>query len=207
MAEGAAENLAGRRRAEAELLATNARLEQALAELKATQAQVIQQERLRALGEMASGIAHDFNNALMPILGFSELLLGMPDILDDRKKATTYLQTINRGARDAGNVVRRLREFYRSREDDEEFLPVNLAQLVGQIVDLTQPKWKDQAQARGATVDCRAHADAVPPVAGQRERPARGVDQPRLQRRGRHAQRRVAHPCRPRARAASGSWK
>ena len=166
LADGARENLAGRRRAEADLLATNAQLERALSELRATQAQIIQQERLRALGEMASGIAHDFNNALMPILGFSELLLGMPRILDDRQKTTNYLQTINRGARDAGNVVRRLREFYRSREDGERFLPLDLAQLVTQIVDLTQPKWKDQAQARGATVECRARTEPVPPVLG-----------------------------------------
>lgn len=166
LAKGAAENLHGRRLAEAELLATNAQLERALVELKATQAQIIQQERLRALGEMASGIAHDFNNALMPILGFSELLLGMPAVLDDRNKTTTYLQTINRGARDAGNVVKRLREFYRARDEDEEFLPINLAQLVGQIADLTQPKWKDQALSRGATVECRTNAAPTPPVLG-----------------------------------------
>ena len=39
-------------------------LERTLVELQRTQQQVIQQERLAALGTMAGGIAHDFNNAL-----------------------------------------------------------------------------------------------------------------------------------------------
>ncbi len=166
LAIGAMENLAGRRRAEAELIETNRQLEGALIELKATQAQVIQQERLRALGEMASGIAHDFNNALMPILGFSELLVGMPHILEDHQKVIGYLQIINRGAKDAGNVVRRLREFYRSREDDEQFLPLSLDQLATQAAELTQPKWKDQALVRGVAIELRTAIEAVPSIWG-----------------------------------------
>jgi signal transduction histidine kinase len=85
--------------------------------------QVIQQERLRALGEMASGVAHDFNNALAPIVGFSNLLLRRPADLDDRKKLTRYLELIHTAGQDASHVVRRLREFYRQRDDTESFLP------------------------------------------------------------------------------------
>jgi PAS domain S-box-containing protein len=48
-----------RRRAEIQLRESNHRLQQALKELHDTQQQVIQQERLRALGRMASGVAHD----------------------------------------------------------------------------------------------------------------------------------------------------
>ena len=50
-------------------------LQAAYDELRQTQQSVVQQERLRALGQMASGIAHDVNNALSPVLAFSELLL------------------------------------------------------------------------------------------------------------------------------------
>ena len=48
-------------------------------QLRQTQDQIVQQERLRALGTMASGVAHDFNNALSPITGFSNLLLVVVD--------------------------------------------------------------------------------------------------------------------------------
>src|SRR5207237_5535185 len=81
LAQDSAENFVQRERAEAalelsydELRALNAELQKALTDLKTAQQQMIQQERLRALGQMASGIAHDFNNALVPILGFCELL-------------------------------------------------------------------------------------------------------------------------------------
>jgi len=74
-----AEERAERRRAEEALRESNRRLERALAELRETQQQIVQQERLRALGEMASGVAHDFNNALAKILGFNELLLTSPE--------------------------------------------------------------------------------------------------------------------------------
>src|SRR5207244_967102 len=45
-------------------------LQKAYEELRQTQHSVVQQERLRALGQMASGIAHDINNALSPIVAF-----------------------------------------------------------------------------------------------------------------------------------------
>src|SRR5687768_5536577 len=58
-------------------------LEQALAELKTTQQQVVQQERFRAFGEMAGGVAHDFNNVLMCVIGYTDLLLGDSTILQE----------------------------------------------------------------------------------------------------------------------------
>ncbi|MBI1923429.1 PAS domain S-box protein [Candidatus Poribacteria bacterium] len=64
--------------AEQRLKENNLLLEKALNELKRAQERIIQQERLNAVGQMASGIAHDFNNALTPVLGFSELLLKVP---------------------------------------------------------------------------------------------------------------------------------
>lgn len=173
LAEDSAENLAQRERAEAalemnadQLRAMNIELQRALSDLKATQQQIIQQERLRALGQMASGIAHDFNNALVPILGFCELLLLTPGILGDKRKATAYLETIHTAAKDAASVVSRLREFYRGDKGDIPFAPVNLKRLVEQAITLTRPKWKDQAQAAGATVHVALELQTVPAVAG-----------------------------------------
>src|SRR6185503_6164254 len=50
-------------------------LQQAYDDLRQTQQQVMQQERLRALGQMASGIAHDINNAISPMALYTEALL------------------------------------------------------------------------------------------------------------------------------------
>ncbi len=145
---------------------SNRRQEEMIVALEATHQQIVQQERLHALGEMASGIAHDFNNALSSIMGYSELLLMTPEGLDDRERVTGDLQTINTAAKDAAKVVSRLREFYRRRDEGEIFLPVSLKQLVEQAVSLTQPRWKDQAQARGITINIETDFQKVPLVSG-----------------------------------------
>src|SRR5437867_3150793 len=53
----------------------HASLQQAYDDLRQTQQAVLQQERLRALGQMASGIAHDINNAISPLALYTESLL------------------------------------------------------------------------------------------------------------------------------------
>ena len=162
-----AENFTRRKQAEQDLRETNRELEKALAELKATQQQVIQQERLSAIGQMASGIAHDFNNTLMPILGFSELLLESPKLLDNRAETRRCLEMLRTAAKDAASVVSRLREFYRPIETDEKFPVVDLAKIVQQAVSLTEPKWRRQTQATGLTVEVVAELKAAPFIAGQ----------------------------------------
>lgn len=161
-----ADDVAQRRRAEEGLLKSNKRLEEALGELKSTQKQMIQQERLRALGQMASGIAHDFNNTLSPIVGFSELLLLNPNTLDNREKVTEHLRIINTAARDATRVVAHLRDFYRKRVEEDVSGSVHLNKLVEQTIQLTQPKWKDQALAAGVTIKLETDLREVPPIAG-----------------------------------------
>jgi nitrogen fixation negative regulator NifL len=160
------EDITDRRRSEDELRENKRSLENALEELKAAQQQVIQQERLRALGTMASGIAHDFNNALAAILGFSELLVSRPENLADKEKTLRYLQMMNTAAQDAGNVVNRLREFYRQREEGEVFAPIDLNELAKEAVSLTQPKWKNQAEAAGIAVHVVTDLGEIDPVIG-----------------------------------------
>jgi PAS domain S-box-containing protein len=137
------------RRAEIQLRETNQRLQKALEELHATQQHVIQQERLSALGKMAGGVAHDFNNALIPILGYAELLIERSELLGDRAVALKYLRLMRTVARDATAVVSRLREFYRQRDETEIFEQVDLLEALTEAISLTQPRWHDEALAQG----------------------------------------------------------
>ncbi|MCH6257507.1 PAS domain-containing protein [Puniceicoccaceae bacterium K14] len=130
----------------------NNELQSALNDLKETQKAVIQQENLRALGQMASGIAHDFNNLLAPILGFSELLLTIPADSRDEAKLIAYLQKIQVAAQDGASVVGRLREFYRSQSNKDEFSEINPHDLSLQVRELTRHRWKNQAEARGVSI-------------------------------------------------------
>ncbi|MDB6150035.1 MAG: protein of unknown function, putative Histidine kinase [Chthoniobacter sp.] len=158
--------ISDRRRAEDALMDSNRQLAAALAQLKTTQVEVIQRERMHALGRMANGIAHDFNNALAPILGFSELLLMKPETLRDPVRTRGYLEMIHDAAKDSAKVVARLREFYRYRDEGEVFTPVVLNDVVLQVISMTQPRWKGQALAAGITIDFRTEMGNVPTVPG-----------------------------------------
>jgi PAS domain S-box-containing protein len=155
-----------RKKSEEELRESNRHLEEALTDLKKAQSQLVQQERLRALGQLASGIAHDFNNALTPILGYSDILLTIPDMLDDKDMVKKRLQVINTAAMDARDTVNRLREFYRMRGGSEILTSVNLNAVIQQAIQLTQPKWKDQAQVNGVTIGILTDLEETPPVSG-----------------------------------------
>ncbi len=152
------------KQAEEELRETNEYLRNTLDVLERTQQQVVRQERLRSLGQMASGIAHDFNNALTVIQGFSEMLLVRPEMMDDREGARESIERIHLAARDAAQVVRRMRSFYREDDEHEVRMPADLNKLIEEAVDLTRPKWQEQARADGVTIRIEKDFAAVPPV-------------------------------------------
>ena len=158
--------IAERKRAENDVLESNRQLSEALEKLRQTQDHIIQRERLHALGRMASGIAHDFNNALAPILGFSELLLRRPESLRNEERARGYVEMIHTAAEDSAKIVSRLREFYRYREENDLFTPVSLNDLIQQVISLTQPRWKDQAQANGVHLTIKTELANIPTISG-----------------------------------------
>jgi len=73
---------------------------------------------------------------------------------------------INTAAQDAAAVVSRLREFYRRREEGEGFAPVDLNKLIEGAVSLTQPKWKNQAEARNVAIRFDLELGQIPNVVG-----------------------------------------
>lgn len=140
-------------------------LQQAYDELRQTQQAVMQQERLRALGQMASGIAHDINNAISPVVVYTELLLEKEPTLSDR--ARKYLGTIARAIDDVAHTVARMREFYRHREEMAQLAPVDANQMVEQVVDLTRARWSDMPQRRGVVIDVETEfTPGIPPLRG-----------------------------------------
>ncbi|MGB8356896.1 MAG: response regulator [Chthoniobacteraceae bacterium] len=142
-------------------------LERALTDLRESQHQVIQQERLRALGEMAGGIAHDFNNVLTVISGYSDMFTEKENLLAHPDAALEAFRIIGKGAADSAEIVRRLRGFYRpyqSGEDDHR--PVNLTDIVEEAVQLTMPRWKTQPQANGVFFDVKTEFTDVPVING-----------------------------------------
>jgi len=136
-------------------------IQSAYDELRRTQQAVVQQERLRALGQMASGVAHDVNNALSPIVAYSELLLGtMPDLAEGARQ---YLETIRRSGEDIAHIVARMREFYRRRSDTEQLTKVDINQIIDEVIDLTRPRWRDLSQREGISIQILRELESKPP--------------------------------------------
>jgi PAS domain S-box-containing protein len=138
-------------------------LQRAYEQLKATQDEAMRAERLRALGQMASGIAHDFNNVLTPIMGYLELTLEHPNLPEEVRGD---VERARRGTLAASSIVARLREFYRTREAAETFVPVEINRVVGEAVDLTRPRWRDIPQEQGVVIDVRLELGQIPHVLG-----------------------------------------
>ncbi len=145
---------------------SNRKLVETLNELRETQNQLVQRENLRMMGQMAAGIAHDFNNALSPIIGFTELLIKHPEKLTDHDAVRQRLQVIHNCATDAARVVRQMRDFSRQNSATETFQPVDLPKLVRQTIELTQPRWQDQAQSAGVNIEIKTELLPVTPVPG-----------------------------------------
>ncbi|WP_426055811.1 ATP-binding protein [Janthinobacterium sp. PSPC2-1] len=140
-------------------------LQRAYDDLRQTQQSAMQQERLRALGQMASGIAHDINNAISPVALYTESLLETETNLSPQGRHC--LEVIERAIDDVAATVARMREFYRQREPQLALSPIDANLVVQQVLDLTRARWSDMPQQRGIVIALRTQlADALPMLPG-----------------------------------------
>jgi signal transduction histidine kinase/ActR/RegA family two-component response regulator len=101
-----------------------------------------QMEKLSALGELASGVAHNFNNTLTGILARAQLMLDANDMKDVRRGLRIIIQT----AEDGAKTVKRIQDFARQRRD-QDFVRIDVDQLMLEVAEITRPRWKDHAEA------------------------------------------------------------
>jgi nitrogen-specific signal transduction histidine kinase/CheY-like chemotaxis protein len=88
-------------------------------------------ERIESVGRLAGGIAHDFNNLLEVILNYAELAL---DELDEHPAIRADVQEIERAARRAAELTRRLLSF--SRHEAGQVQVLNLNEVVSDLESL-----------------------------------------------------------------------
>jgi signal transduction histidine kinase/CheY-like chemotaxis protein len=136
------------------------RAQRANDELARAHAQLVRGETLRAVGELAAGASHHLNNLLAVILGRIQIALrrsAAPELARD-------LHPAERAALDGADVVKRLARFGRG-SPEPTIVAVDLNELVQDVVEMTRPRWQDEAEARDVRVETRLELGMIPPVA------------------------------------------
>jgi signal transduction histidine kinase/ActR/RegA family two-component response regulator len=119
--------------------------------LQRSQAAALQQERLRALGEMASGIAHDINNGVSPLVLYIESLLKHEPGLSEAGRQK--LATMQLAAEGIANTVERMREFHHAHDGSSNRRLSSLNATVERVIELTRARWRDGALREGAVIE------------------------------------------------------
>ncbi|HSP93689.1 MAG TPA: PAS domain S-box protein [Thermoanaerobaculia bacterium] len=145
-------------------------------EKRRLQEQLVQAQKMEAVGQLAGGIAHDFNNLLTAITGYSELLLGELPPEDLRR---SHAEEIRKAGERAASLTQQLLAFSRRQVLEPKVLDVNvvvsdiermLRRLIGEHIELKTRKtpdvWKvkaDPGQIEQAILNLVLNArDAMP---------------------------------------------
>lgn len=98
------------------------------------QAQILQTQKLEAIGTLAGGIAHDFNNILSAILGYADLVT---DDVPIGTVARRNLEEILRASRRAKDLVQQLLAFSRPKQEKRQ--PIHLHEIIEETLTLLRP--------------------------------------------------------------------
>jgi PAS domain S-box-containing protein len=127
-----------------------------ITEMKRMEEQLIQAEKLAAMGQMLAGVAHELNNPLTAILGASELLRDRAGVDENTKR---QLEMTHRQALRAARIVQNLLEFSRPASPQKKALDLNA------VIDRTLQLHEHSFRRNAIEVDFRPSA-GLPPTVG-----------------------------------------
>ena len=110
---------------------------------KEAEAQLIQAQKMEAIGTLAGGIAHDFNNILASIMGYTELAL-----LDIEKESQIheYLQAVMVAGNRAKDLVRQILTF--SRQTEIQLQPLQMGFVLSEVFKLLRASLPSTVEVR-----------------------------------------------------------
>ncbi|MFQ5669689.1 MAG: ATP-binding protein [Acidobacteriota bacterium] len=104
-----------------EIVEANKKLQESMARLETTQEQLVQAEKLSAIGELVAGVAHELNNPLTGVLGYAQLLVAKSPPEPQKKQ----LQTIYSEALRCQKIVQNLLTFARKHKPEKRHVDIN----------------------------------------------------------------------------------
>lgn len=102
------------------------------------QSQLVQAQKMEAIGQLTGGIAHDFNNILASVLGYTSLALQQAHASGDTELAD-YLRQIQRAGERASSLVTKMLQFSRARPAEGAVLPLHVQPAIAEIIKMLRP--------------------------------------------------------------------
>ncbi len=126
---------------------------QDISEHKRAQQLLLENTRIKALGEMSAGVSHNFNNLLQIVMSGAQLALANLES-NDRLQVELALREILKNSQLGAETIKRLQQFTRPKvgERVHSGKAFDLSQVVDQAVEMTKPYWKTNPQRSGITV-------------------------------------------------------
>ena len=143
------------------------RLEATFKELERTHDHLVHSEMLRVTGEIASGVAHEFNNVLGAIMGRTQLLkLKLESGSLSAAELMSALTVIERATQDGRDTGRRLRQFGQTTQA-KATESVDLHVMLQDAIEFTRPRWENEAQVAGNTIELHLDSQTAAWVDGR----------------------------------------
>ena len=136
-----------------------------MAERRRMEQELVRTQRLRAAGELSAGVSHNLNNILTSVLGPAQLLTRKTDDPEILREA----EDIITAARRARDLVHRLHLSVRGEEEDQ-LQAVAVADVIREVVQVTRPRWKDEPQSRGTTIEVVLELEETSAIRGTSSR-------------------------------------
>ena len=137
-------------------------LKDAYERLHKTRQQLIQSEKLNALGEVAAGIVHDFKNILTAINGRAQMLM-----LKKKREGkipeemlSKSLEIIEKSSTDGVYILSRINEFTKTRQETK-FSAIKLKEIIEDTIEMTRSKWENVQSGKQVKVETKFNGSLV----------------------------------------------
>ncbi len=131
------------------------KVEERTKELKETQSQLVQAEKLASIGTLAGGIAHEINNPLTAVLTNVQMLKMTGDTPDPES-----LSLIEEGAKRCQVIIQKLMRYARKTEEVETFREVDLNKVIRTVCDFLEYQLKQE------NIELRLELGKLGPISG-----------------------------------------